>query len=89
MFVAVGSASNVDDPDDHPAEAHRANILGYTPDGTFVGVYTSGIRNPVGLGVHPQTDELWCSTNERDALGDNLVPDDRPRSSILKTSFCS
>ncbi|HTD43485.1 MAG TPA: sorbosone dehydrogenase family protein [Bryobacteraceae bacterium] len=75
MFVAVGSGSNVDDPDTHPAELHRANILEYTPEGKFVGVYASGIRNPVGLGVNPQTGELWCSVNERDALGDNLVPD--------------
>jgi glucose/arabinose dehydrogenase len=75
MLVAVGSASNVDDPDTHPGEFHRANILEYTPDGKFVGVYASGIRNPVGLGVNPRTGEVWCSTNERDALGDNLVPD--------------
>jgi glucose/arabinose dehydrogenase len=75
MFVAVGSGSNVDDPDTHSAELHRANILEYTPEGRFVGVYASGIRNPVGLGVNPQTGELWCSVNERDALGDNLVPD--------------
>jgi glucose/arabinose dehydrogenase len=75
MLVAVGSASNVDDPDTHPGELHRANILEYTPEGRFVGVYASGIRNPVGLGVNPRTGELWCSTNERDALGDNLVPD--------------
>jgi glucose/arabinose dehydrogenase len=75
MLVAVGSFSNVDDPDTHPGEFHRANILEYTPDGKFVGVYASGIRNPVGLGVNPTTGEVWCSTNERDALGDNLVPD--------------
>ena len=75
MLVAVGSYSNVDDPDTHPGEFHRANILEYTPDGKFVGVYASGIRNPVGLGVNPKTGEVWCSTNERDALGDNLVPD--------------
>lgn len=75
MFVAVGSGSNVDDPDTHPAEFHRANILEYTPDGTFVRVYASGIRNPVGLGVNPETGDLWCSTNERDGLGDDLVPD--------------
>ena len=75
MFVAVGSASNVDDPDTATGEFHRANILEYTPDGKFVDVYASGIRNPVGLGVNPKTGELWCSTNERDALGDNLVPD--------------
>src|SRR5579871_89163 len=75
LFLAVGSASNVDDPDDHPGEFHRANILEYTPEGKFVGVYASGIRNPVGLGINPTTGELWCSVNERDALGDNLVPD--------------
>jgi glucose/arabinose dehydrogenase len=75
MFVAVGSATNVDDPDVNRGEVHRANILQYSPDGAFVGVYASGIRNPVGLGINPKTGELWCSTNERDALGDNLVPD--------------
>jgi glucose/arabinose dehydrogenase len=75
LFLAVGSASNVDDPDTHKGEFHRANILEYTPEGKFVGIYASGIRNPVGLGIHPETGELWCSVNERDNLGDNLVPD--------------
>jgi glucose/arabinose dehydrogenase len=75
LFVAVGSASNVDDPDTHPSEHHRANILEYTPDGKFVKVYASGIRNPVGIAINPATGQLWCSTNERDMLGDNLVPD--------------
>ena len=75
MFVSVGSRSNVDDPDTTPAEFHRANILEYTPEGKFVKVYAAGIRNPVGLAVNPITGELWCSVNERDLLGDNLVPD--------------
>jgi len=76
MFVAVGSASNVDDPDEKPGEFHRAVILQYTPEGKFVKVYASGIRNPGGgLAINPDTGELWCSVNERDALGDNLVPD--------------
>ena len=75
LFVAVGSASNVNDPDTHPAEFHRANILEFTPEGKFVKVYASGIRNPVGIAVNPTTGQLWCSVNERDALGDNLVPD--------------
>ena len=75
LWVAVGSLSNVDDPDENKAELHRANILEYTTDGKFAKVYASGIRNPAGLGVNPTTGELWCSTNERDALGDNLVPD--------------
>jgi glucose/arabinose dehydrogenase len=75
LFVAVGSGSNIDDPDTHQSEFHRADILEYTPEGKFVGVYASGIRNPVGLGVNPQTGELWCSVNERDELGDRLPPD--------------
>ncbi|HEY3454485.1 MAG TPA: sorbosone dehydrogenase family protein [Bryobacteraceae bacterium] len=75
MFVSVGSRSNVNDPDTHPDEHHRANILEFTPEGKFVKVYASGIRNPVGIAVNPVTGQLWCSTNERDMLGDNLVPD--------------
>jgi glucose/arabinose dehydrogenase len=75
LFVAVGSASNIDDPDTHPTEFHRANILEFTPEGKFVEVYASGIRNPVGIAVNPTTGQLWCSVNERDGLGDNLVPD--------------
>ena len=75
LFVAVGSGSNVDDPDDHPGEKNRANILEYTPEGKFVKVYGAGIRNPVGIAINPTTGQLWCSVNERDELGDNLVPD--------------
>ena len=75
LFVSVGSASNVDDPDTHPKENHRANILEFTPEGKFIEVYASGIRNPVGIAVNPNTGQLWCSVNERDMLGDNLVPD--------------
>jgi glucose/arabinose dehydrogenase len=75
LFVGVGSASNLDDPDDHPSETHRANILEYTPDGKFVKVYASGIRNPSGIAVNPTTGQLWCSVNERDGLGDDLAPD--------------
>ena len=72
LFLAVGSASN---NNDNTAEFHRANILEYTPEGKFVGIYASGIRNPVGLAINPETGELWTSMNERDNLGDNLVPD--------------
>src|SRR5271154_3776367 len=75
MFVSVGSHSNVDDPDTHPEEFHRADVLEFTPEGKFVKVYAYGIRNCVGEAINPITGELWCSTNERDALGDNLVPD--------------
>jgi glucose/arabinose dehydrogenase len=75
LFVSVGSLSNVDDVDTHPLEFHRADVLEYTPDGKFVKVYASGIRNCVGETINPTTGELWCSTNERDGLGNNLVPD--------------
>jgi glucose/arabinose dehydrogenase len=75
MFVSVGSHSNVDDADTHPEEFHRADVLEFTPEGKFVKIYASGIRNCVGEAVNPTTGQLWCSTNERDMLGDNLVPD--------------
>jgi glucose/arabinose dehydrogenase/cytochrome c5 len=76
MFVAVGSASNVDDPDSTPDEKNRADILEFNPDGSGMRVYAYGIRNAGGgLAINPTTGELWCSVNERDGLGDNLVPD--------------
>jgi glucose/arabinose dehydrogenase len=75
MFISVGSASNVDNPDTHPREFHRADVLEYSPEGKFVKVYASGIRNCVGEAINPTTGQLWCSTNERDNLGNNLVPD--------------
>ena len=75
LFASVGSHSNVDDTDTHPEEFHRADVLQFTPDGKFVKVYAWGIRNCVGEAINPTTGELWCSTNERDGLGNNLVPD--------------
>jgi glucose/arabinose dehydrogenase len=75
MFLAVGSRSNVIDIDANKQEFHRANILVANPDGTNLRVYASGIRNPVGLTVDPQTGIVWTSVNERDELGDNLPPD--------------
>ncbi|SDI74300.1 Glucose/arabinose dehydrogenase, beta-propeller fold [Bradyrhizobium lablabi] len=56
-------------------EAGRAGVLTFDPDGKNAGVFATGIRNCVGLAVHPSTGDLYCSTNERDGLGDNLVPD--------------
>lgn len=75
MFVSVGSLTNIDDPDTNPKEKDRATILEFNPDGTGGRVYVSGIRNAVGIAVHPQTGQLWASVNERDGLGDDLVPD--------------
>jgi glucose/arabinose dehydrogenase len=60
---------------DDESEKRRAVILAFDPDGKNERVYASGIRNPVGLAKHPETGELWTSVNERDALGDHLVPD--------------
>lgn len=56
-------------------EADRADVLAFDPDGRNRRILATGIRNCVGLAVHPTTGDLWCSTNERDGLGDNLVPD--------------
>jgi glucose/arabinose dehydrogenase len=75
LYVAVGSASNVNDPDTSPAETHRANILAFDPDGSNLRVYASGIRNPSGIAIDPDNGQLWTTVNERDGLGDNLVPD--------------
>jgi glucose/arabinose dehydrogenase len=76
MFVAVGSASNDDDTDTNPGEKNRADILACEAANCVLGVYAYGIRNAGGgLAINPKTGELWCSVNERDALGDNLVPD--------------
>ena len=76
LFIGVGSESNVDDPDTNREEKNRADILACDPERCQLSVYASGIRNAGGgIAVNPQTGELWCSVNERDALGDNLVPD--------------
>jgi glucose/arabinose dehydrogenase len=74
LFVSVGSHSNVQEGG-RPDESRRADILEYNPDGNGFRIYASGIRNAVGIAVHPSTGELWASVNERDELGDDLVPD--------------
>ena len=72
LYVSVGSRSNVDDD---KSEERRAVILAFDPDGKNERIFAHGIRNPVGLATHPETGQLWTSVNERDGLGDNLVPD--------------
>jgi glucose/arabinose dehydrogenase len=56
-------------------ETNRAAVLVFDPDGKNRRVFASGIRNCVGMAIEPRRGELWCSTNERDQLGDDLVPD--------------
>lgn len=71
MYLAIGSASNVDAGE--PPE--RAAINRYNPDGSGHEIYASGTRNPVSLRFYPGTDVLWATVQERDGLGDDLVPD--------------
>jgi len=56
-------------------ETDRAAVLAFDPDGKNRRIFATGIRNCVGLAIQPQSGTPWCSTNERDGLGDNLVPD--------------
>ena len=74
LYVTVGSGSNVAE---HGTanEVLRANILEMNLDGTAFRVFASGLRNPVGLAWEPNTKLLWTAVNERDELGDELVPD--------------
>ncbi|HEY3937975.1 MAG TPA: PQQ-dependent sugar dehydrogenase [Bryobacteraceae bacterium] len=75
MLVTVPSSSNADDADSNPLEKNRANILECNPDGSDVKIYAYGIRNPSFMASDPKTQNLWITVNERDGLGDNLVPD--------------
>ena len=56
-------------------EERRANVLVFDPAGGEGRIFATGLRNCVGMAVHPATGDLWCSTNERDGMGDDLVPD--------------
>ncbi|EJL66660.1 PQQ-dependent sugar dehydrogenase [Flavobacterium sp. CF136] len=74
IYVSVGSGSNVAE-NGIDKEIRRAAILEINPDGTGEKIYASGLRNPVGMDWNPVNDELWTAVNERDELGDDLVPD--------------
>lgn len=74
IYVSVGSASNNAEYG-LKEEIRRANILEINPDGTEERIYASGLRNPVGMDWNPETGALWTVVNERDKLGDDLVPD--------------
>jgi glucose/arabinose dehydrogenase len=71
LYVSVGSRSNVSSGE--PAE--RAAILEMNPDGSAKRVFAGGLRNPVGMAWEPASGALWTVVNERDGLGDELVPD--------------
>jgi glucose/arabinose dehydrogenase len=71
MYLAIGSESN----STPGGGQYRAAINRYNPDGTGHEIYASGLRNTVGLKWYPGTDTMWGTVQERDGLGDDLVPD--------------
>ena len=74
IYIAIGSGSNIGE-NGPEVEFMKANILEVNPDGSGLRVFASGLRNPVGMDWNPVTGELWTAVNERDGLGNNLVPD--------------
>lgn len=74
IYVTVGSGSNVGE-NGMENEVRRANILEINPDGTGEKIFAAGLRNPVGIDWAPGSSMLWTAVNERDGLGDDLVPD--------------
>jgi glucose/arabinose dehydrogenase len=71
LYVSIGSGSNVDAGD--PKDRNAVNI--YNPDGSGHEVMANGLRNPVTIHFHPESGKLWSTVQERDGLGDDLVPD--------------
>jgi len=74
LYVSVGSNSDHGE-NGSEAETGRASIWKVEPDTQRVAIFASGLRNPVGLDFEPSTGTLWTVVNEREELGDNLVPD--------------
>ncbi len=74
IYIAIGSGSNVAE-NGLEADKDKARIWEINPDGTGLKVYASGLRNPVGMDWQPASGSLWVTVNERDELGDELVPD--------------
>ncbi len=74
IYIAVGSGTNIGEKG-MKHEVRRAAILEINPDGSGEKIYASGLRNSVGIDLQPGTNTLWTAVNERDGLGDNLVPD--------------
>lgn len=74
LYITVGSGSN-DGEHGIDNEFHRANILEVNLDGSGLRVLVSGMRNPVGMAWAPGSEALWTVVNERDMMGNDLVPD--------------
>ena len=71
LYVGIGSGANVETGED----PRRAAISRYNPDGSGHELFATGTRNPVGLHWYPDSDTLWAAVQERDEIGDDLVPD--------------
>ena len=80
LYISVGSRGNIGEP-----RPHRAAILRCDLDGTNVEVFASGLRNPIAMDREPVTGAIWTVVNERDGLGDDLVPDYATR--VIKGGF--
>ena len=74
IYVSIGSATNAT-PENQTGALERAAIHEFNLDGSGQRVFASGLRNPVGLTFFPGSSTLWTAVNERDHLGDDLVPD--------------
>lgn len=70
FYAAIGSRGNIG-----VEPAPRATIQEFTAEGEPLGTFASGLRNPVGIAFRPGSEELWAVVNERDGMGDGLVPD--------------
>ena len=75
IYIAVGSSSNGNENKAADREPFRAAIWEINPNGTGMRVFAGGLRNPVGMDWEPRTGALWTVVNERNTLGDDLVPD--------------
>lgn len=71
LYLTVGSMSNVDAGEPEI----RAAISVMNPDGSGRELFATGTRNPTDIGFYPGTSTLWAAVQERDLLGDDLVPD--------------
>ena len=71
LYIGIGSTGNIDIETD----PRRATICTCAPDGSNFTSFATGLRNPLGLALNPTTKALWTTVNERDQLGDDLVPD--------------
>jgi len=90
IYIGVGSTTNVAD-DGIEKEYMHANILEINADGSAERIYASGLRNPCGMAWMPGTTTLWTAVNERDELGDDLVPDyltSKPRCNVPVMCLC-